>query len=142
VRGSLIGNQTTSPDQGAGGGAALREGTSGWNAVTVSANTSRLGGGVFFRDGALMIVNGAVSDNVATSQGGGLMVYAGLATTDRTRWTGNAAVDGGAVFVRADATLEVLAAVFQSNSPDDVRSGQSYTWAVATTTCDGVVCAP
>jgi predicted outer membrane repeat protein len=72
----------------------------------VSLGNADMGGGIYVESGALTVMYGLIEGNAATYEGGGLYV-SGPYVIDITAvtWTANSAANGGALRLRAQASL-------------------------------------
>jgi fibronectin-binding autotransporter adhesin len=134
-------NLVTDVSTGIGGGAAVRDATLTWSNATVQDNEAQDGGGLFVRGGTASIALSALRDNLGLDRGGALYVFSGQVMLDQTTIAGNEADFGGGIYVAPTADVRLLEVDMGNNLPDDVRSGGSYDFGVATTvSCDGVDC--
>jgi predicted outer membrane repeat protein len=90
------------------------------NRMVGSGTTGGMGAGILNSAGPLLITDSTISGNVTYSLGGGIFSDSGAVTARRTRFVGNKAKAGGALF-RAGGSITTTACTFSRNSPKDVR---------------------
>ena len=105
-----------------GGVANLGIATIEESAVTANTATSAAGGGGIDSGGvlsALTVKTSTISGNEATiGVGGGIRLFSGTATLDKTSVTMNTATDGGGIW--RGGTLTLTESVISNNHPNDI----------------------
>lgn len=89
-----------------GGGAYLEDGVFNLTNAVFDGNTAEDGGGIFTKDAASIIVaNAALTNNVATKEGGGAYVDKSITRLERSLIAGNDAEDGGGLFIKGGGSV-------------------------------------
>ncbi len=127
--GTLTINNSTVRDNDAGntgGGIYINSGTHTINNSTIRDNstTSGNGGGIFIISGSLTINNSTIADNDAEIDGGGIFSHAinNLAnelTINNSRFAGNTAVKGGAIYAGSTEQLTMINSTIADNKAHD-----------------------
>jgi predicted outer membrane repeat protein len=114
TRTEILGNSA-----GAGGGLFIGPaGTADLRAVTFSGNQAdTVGGGIFIQNGALLLANGVLQENVAGARGGGLFNDGGKAEIDYSTAIANSAPAGAAIAAPPAATGQTWVAYSVLSGP-------------------------
>jgi hypothetical protein len=84
---------------------------------TISYNSAGWGGGIDHRDNTPLVMTGSsVSFNTATRNGGGLILWGGMNTIERTLIMGNTGEVGGGISTDKGGTLTVTDSTIQDNN--------------------------
>ena len=90
------------------------------NRMKGSGTTGGMGAAILNSAGPLLVTDSTISGNVAYYLGGGLFNDSGATTFRRTRFVGNRAQAGGALF-KGGGSITTIACTFSRNTPKDVR---------------------
>ncbi|MBQ8285295.1 MAG: hypothetical protein IJZ10_03225, partial [Thermoguttaceae bacterium] len=122
------------------GGGLNVNGVASIDGSVISGNTATYGGGIHSDgpSGVLSLTDSTLSNNVATSHGGGLCVD-GRGTVENVVFSGNAATYGGGIHVGGSQSLTVVASEIIENTATNEGGGISVTDDAALTLTDSLV---
>jgi hypothetical protein len=127
IRDSVISNNVADRDGGAlsaNGDDALVLTLSN---VEITGNTAKDdGGGIYFYNGTLTIVESTISGNTADDEGGGMDFDDGTLTIVESTISGNTADDDGGGIRLEDGTLTIVESTISGNTADDEGGGIKF----------------
>jgi parallel beta-helix repeat protein len=111
-----------------GGGIYFYNGTLTIVDSTISGNTADDddGGGIFFYNGSLTIVDSTISGNTAGHDGGGIKFEDGTLTISDTTISGNTALYDGGGMSFYDGTLTIVESTISGNTAGDDGGGMNF----------------
>jgi predicted outer membrane repeat protein len=97
------------------------------NNVEITGNTAKDdGGGIYFSNGTLTIVDSTISGNTADDEGGGMDFDDGTLTIVESTISGNTADDEGGGIRLVDGTLTIVESTISGNTADDEGGGIKF----------------
>ncbi len=120
----ISGNRIQYQGQSIGGGIYCGPGKFK-NCVIIDNYCDHQGGGIF---GYPAVDNCLIVDNEAASSGGGIYLQSFPASIKNSTFSGNVALDGGAVYVEEEADVAITDCILRGDSPSEVSGDPAITY--------------